>query len=94
VGVVGAEEGCVLAILLDPCRRLFKDELLGSGHAYVARGVGGRLKGKLHAEILAGLLHDRAAASERLVAHVAREGDVYEGLASELLRGIDDEVSA
>ena len=94
VRVVGAEEGGVFAVLRNPGRGLFEDELLRARYAYVARWVGSGLKHELDSEVFAGRFHYRAAASERLVAHVAREGDVDEGLAPELLRGVDNEVTA
>ena len=47
LGVVGAEEGGVLAVLLDPLRGLLQDELLGAGHSDVGGRVGSGLESDL-----------------------------------------------
>ena len=73
---------------------LLEDELLGAGHAHIGGGVGSGLEGPLDAEVLAGLFHDRAAAAEALIGHVAGEGDVHEGLGAHFLGGPDDGVAA
>ena len=94
VGVVGAEVGGMLAVLLDPLGNMLKDVGLGAGNTDVSGGVGSGLKDELHAELFAGSLHDRHAAAHGLVGHMAREGDVDEGVAAHLVSGADHQVAA
>ena len=88
------KERVILTVLLDPCGHFFEDELLRARHPHVARRVRRRLEHELDAQVLARGLHDRAAPAQRLVAHVAGEGDVHEGLGAHLLRAERDGVAA
>ena len=92
--VVGAQEGRVLAVLVQPGGHLLQDELLGARHADIAEGVGSHLEEELEPQVLAGLLHDDASAPQGLEAHVAREGDVDELLGPDALGGQGNQVTA
>ena len=84
----------VLAVFLDPLGNFLEDELLGAGNADVGSGIGSGFEGEFESEILAGCFHDCAAATERLIAHMACEGNVDESLGAELFRCPDDSISA
>ena len=92
--VVGAEVSGLLAVLARPLGNLLEDVSLSTGNADVRGGVGSGLHLELHAELLAGRLHDGDTTAHGLVSEVAREGDVNEGVAAKLMRGADDEVAA
>ena len=94
VRIVGAEVSSLLAVLLDPCGHLLQNVGLSAGNADIRGGIGSRLQDELHAELLAGGLHDGHAAAHGLIGHVAGEGDMYEGIAAQLVRGADDQIAA
>ena len=94
VRVIRAEVSSVLAVFLDPLRNLLKDISLRTGNTDVSGRVGRGLKDELHAKLLARSFHDGSAAAHGLIGHVAREGDVDEGVAAELMRSADDQVAA
>ena len=93
VCVVGRVEGGVLAVFLDPLRHVFEHELLCADDADVAQRIGRGLEDELDAEVLTRLFEDHAPTGQRLDAHVAREGDMHEGLRPELLGGPDHAVA-
>ena len=94
MGVVGAEVGGILTVLLDPLGGLLQHVGLGAGDAHVGGGIGSGLQDELHAELLAGLLHDGHTAAHGLIGHVPGEGDVDKGVAAQLVGGADDQVAA
>ncbi len=92
--IVGAEVSSLFAVLLDPLGNLLKDVSLCAGNANVGGGVGSGLKDELHAELLAGSLHNRDTTAHSLISQVTGEGDVHEGIAAQLVRGADDQIAA
>ena len=94
MGVVGAEVGGVLTVLLDPGGDVLQDISLSAGDTHVGGGVGSGLQDELHVELLAGLLHDGHTAAHGLIGHVPGEGDVHEGVGAQLVSGADDQVAA
>ena len=93
VRVVGRVEAGVLAIFLDPLRHVFQQELLGTHHTNVAQRIGGGFEDELDAQILTGLLEHHAATGQGLKTHVAREGNMHEGLGAQLLGGPDHAIT-
>ena len=95
VRVVGAEVSGALRRTCSPTREPFQG--CKPAHRQRRRRRWGRERSpcsKLHAELLAGRLHDGDAAAHGLVSEVAREGDMNKGVAAKLVRGADDEVAA
>ena len=91
--IVGAEVSGVLAILLNPFRNLLQNVSLSARHANVRGGVGSGLFHQLHAELLAGGLHDGQTAGHGLISQMTGEGNVHEGVAAQLVSGADDQIT-
>ena len=56
-------------------------------------GVGSGLFHQLHAELLAGGLHDGQTAGHGLISQMTGEGNVHEGVAAQLVSGADDQIT-
>ena len=93
VCIVGAEVSSLRAVLLNPLRNLLQDVSLSTGNADVRGGIGSGFQNELHAELFAGSLHDGNTAGHGLISHVAGEGDVHEGVTTQLVSGTDDQVA-
>ena len=92
--VICAEEGRLVTIFVKPGGDLLKNELLCARYANIACGVGGCLEMELDPQVFAGLFHDVAPTGKKLVAHVARKGDMNKiGCAKFFCCG-DDKVAA
>ena len=94
VSVVGAEVSGLLAVGLGPLGDLLQDVSLRAGHADVRGGIGSSLHNELHAELLAGGLHDRDTTAHGLISQVTGEGDVHKGVTAQLVSGADDQIAA
>ena len=90
---VGAEECCVLAILLDPLGSSLEDVLLCTCDSDIGCRVRSGDIDEIHAKLVAGLDHDCPSSLHLLHCEVAREGDVDECVASELVSSIDHQVA-
>ena len=93
VGIVGAEVSSLFAVHLSPLGNLLQNVSLGAGDAHVGGGIGSGLQNKLHAELVAGGLHNGHTAGHGLIGHVAGEGDVHEGVTAQLVSGTDDQIA-